>query len=165
MTGTRGIIWRDMVPIWMSISANRTISFHLRSIYTLFDARVFAIVQEILEAESSFPSPQYVTHILSERKAEFWPTCHNILVQNLPMRFRPYLFARFAWAILLHVKHFVITRPRYIVKRNITVDEDGLDSLEYKTEVVPQKELMMSYGGGTKAAISKVSTPRRGQGA
>ncbi|QSS63998.1 hypothetical protein I7I51_01059 [Histoplasma capsulatum] len=84
----------------------------LRSdIHKCFDNRWFVIVPKTAGTEVSTPaalhSPQFVTHILSTEIAQYWPTYHNTLVQHLQVDCSPYLFARFAWAVLLHVKFFI----------------------------------------------------------
>jgi hypothetical protein len=96
-------------------------------VHKIFDARGFAIVPKIAEAETF----QYATHILSSRHAEFWPTHHDILVQNLRKRSRPYLFARFAWAVLLQAKDFIIAGQRRVVQLHVATDKEG-----FETEVV-----------------------------
>jgi hypothetical protein len=72
-----------------------------------FDKRWFAIVPKATVTEGGGQTFQYVTHILSDCAAELWPEYHNTLVQYIDQRSRPYLLARFAWAILLNVKPFV----------------------------------------------------------
>jgi hypothetical protein len=60
---------------------------------------------------------RYITHILLEDIAEFWPLYQNVNVQYLHQHSRPFLFARFAWAILLLAKRFVTNSlPRYIIR-------------------------------------------------
>ena len=123
-------------------------------VHKIFDARGFAIVPKIAEAETF----QYVTHILSDREAEFWPTHHDILVQNLHAMSRPYLFTRFTWAILLQVKDFIIARQRRVVQLRAATDGEGFEIAEYKTEVLTAKQLLKSYGGGGSKAATKAST-------
>ncbi|KAL7624887.1 hypothetical protein AAE478_004101 [Parahypoxylon ruwenzoriense] len=72
-------------------------------VHDIFDNRWFAIVPKTADSGT----PQYVSHILSPSAAEFWPSQHNILIKSLYPDSRPYLFARFAWAILLQVKDFI----------------------------------------------------------
>jgi hypothetical protein len=62
------------------------------NVHKIFDDWGFAIIPKMVEAETF----QYVMHIISSREAEFWPTHHDIIVQNLRERSCPYLFARFA---------------------------------------------------------------------
>ncbi|KAN0069189.1 hypothetical protein V8E54_012818 [Elaphomyces granulatus] len=119
------------------------------------------------EAEASSPteaeaSPQYVTHILLNREAELWPTLYNVLDQYLHRNSHPYLFAHFAWAILLQVKDFVLSSPRNVVQLHITTVEDGVKKKEYKTGFITAEQLMKDYGGGgTKAATPMGKGKRR----
>ncbi|KAL2144174.1 hypothetical protein VTI28DRAFT_9465 [Corynascus sepedonium] len=124
-----------------------------KDIHYLFDARWFVIIPRIGTTDSSLqPSPQYVTHIISQNAAELWPTYHTTLVGSLHAKSRAYLFARFAWAILFRVKLFVIAGLRRHVIR-ISRDEAG--RIEYKAKYCTGAELQDAYGGGR----SKVATP------
>jgi hypothetical protein len=100
-------------------------------VHKIFDAWGFAIVPKIAKAETFH-------YILSSHHAEFWPTHHDILVHNLRERSRPYLFARFAWAILLQVKNFIIAGQRRVVQLHAATDGEGFETAEYKTEVLSQ---------------------------
>jgi HNH endonuclease len=75
-------------------------------LHRCFDKRWFAIIPKSIGISAPY-SPQYVTHILLQGAAELWPTYHNTLVQYLHENAHCYLFARFAWAILLQVKPFI----------------------------------------------------------
>jgi HNH endonuclease len=121
----------------------------LRSdIHAIFDARMFAIVPKTGGGTS-----QYVTHILRGGAANFWPR-HNIFVQYLHPMSYPYLFARFAWAILLQMKTFVcVGTGRSVVQ--VVYDDQG----EARREIQELSgiQLMQNYGGGgsTDATPSK----------
>ncbi|KAG5304192.1 hypothetical protein I7I50_11205 [Histoplasma capsulatum G186AR] len=124
----------------------------LRSdIHRCFDNRWFVIVPKTAGTEVSTPatlhSPQFVTHILSTEMAQYWPTYHNTLVQHLQVDCRPYLFARFAWAVLLHVKPFINSGiPRHIIRLQMTSNE-GQYVLKRKAELLTGAVLKKSYGG------------------
>lgn len=58
-----------------------------------------------------------MTHILSRKAAGLWPDCHNIIPRSLNEETRPYLFADFAWTILLwgqNVHHGPSNISRYL---------------------------------------------------
>jgi HNH endonuclease len=117
-----------------------------------FDNRWFAIIPKVMK--TTIPhSPQYVTHILRREAVELWPTYQNIIVQYLDGKARPYLFARFAWAILLQVKPFITDDlPRHVIRIKIS-DED---KIEYQKELLSGPQLKAYYGGGG----SKGATPK-----
>ncbi|EER45825.1 conserved hypothetical protein [Histoplasma capsulatum H143] len=131
----------------------------LRSdIHRCFDNRWFVIVPKTAGTEVSTPaahhSPQFVTHIISTDMAQYWPTYHNTLVQRLRADCRPYLFARFAWAVLLHVKPLINSGiPRHIIRVQMTSSE-GQAVLKRKAELLTGAVLKKNYGGGSsKRAI------------
>ena len=116
-----------------------------RDIHTCFDNRFLTILPKAFAP--TLGSPQYIVHFLSDNNvaAEYWSFYHHCLVQCLHPKSRPYLFARFAWAILLHVKNFVTGGiPRRVVVR--IEGEDG--SVEYDEKVLNGAQLIASYGGG-----------------
>jgi len=119
-------------------------------LHKCFDDRWFAIVPKVIETTTSH-SPQYVTHILRMQAAELWPAYHNITIQHLDKMARPYLFARFAWAILLQVKPFITSGfSRYVIRIS-TSDED---KIEYKQEHLSGLQLQNYYGGGGSQAAT-----------
>jgi HNH endonuclease len=122
-----------------------------------FDNRWFAIVPKVMKPTIPH-SPQYVTHILQGEAAELWPTCQNIIVQYLRPMARPYLFARFAWAVLLQVKPFITDDlPRHVIR--IQISEE--DKIEYKKELLSGPQLKACYGGGgSKGATPKIKRSR-----
>ena len=125
-------------------------------IHKCFDKRMFAIVPKV--PDTSTP-PQYVTHILLGEAAEFWPACHNTLVQYLPGRAHPYLFARFAWAILLQVKTFITAGSSRWVFR-ISTNEKG--EIEQKKEHINGPLLNAYYAGGGSARATPMKRSRSG---
>jgi hypothetical protein len=117
-----------------------------------FDRRWFTFVPKVTQAGVA-PSSQFVTHILMDDAAELWPTYHNVLVPSLSPESFPYLFAHFAWAILVRVKPFV-TRgfSRRVIQARVN---DG--KVDYETEMLSGSQLMSLYSSGA----SKASTPRK----
>ena len=109
-----------------------------------FDNRWFAITPKTMETTTPH-SPQYVTHILRANAAELWPTYHNTIVQSLNERARPYLFARFAWAVLLQVKPFITAG---FSRHGIRIQISDEDKIEYKEELLSGPQLKAYYGGG-----------------
>ncbi len=126
-----------------------------KDIHHCFDNRWFVIVPKIVkvENESTDPSIQYVTHVISPSTAGFWPRYHNTLIEPIDSLSRPYLFARFAWAILLKVKLFVIKAcPRYVIRVHKGIEGE----IKYEAEHCTGKMLNALYGGGgSQAANSK----------
>jgi len=127
-----------------------------RDIHTCFDNRLLTILPKAF-ARTPGP-PQYIVHFLSNTDiaARYWPTYHHCLVQYLDEGSRPYLFARFAWAILFHVKQFVTSG----ITRCVVVRTGGKDSnVEYDKKVLSGTQLIASYGGGGSRG-SKISGKR-----
>ncbi|KAL7781692.1 hypothetical protein V8C37DRAFT_398130 [Trichoderma ceciliae] len=121
-----------------------------KDLHNCFDNRWFAIVPK-----TTLNGAQYVTHILPKKAAEIWPTYHNVGIQLLPTESRPYLFARFAWAILLQVKAWItIGIPRNVIR--VQVDKEK-GTFEYKMESIAGPQLQFLYGGGG----SKAATPMK----
>ncbi|KAK4162842.1 hypothetical protein QBC43DRAFT_355534 [Cladorrhinum sp. PSN259] len=131
-----------------------------KDIHYAFDARWFVIVPKMVTTDSSpQASYQYVTHIISVSAAELWPTYHNTIVESIHSRSRAYLFARFAWAILLRVKLFVIAgEPRHVIR----VARTPAGRKEYKTEHCSGAELENAYGGGGSRAATPLYTDQDG---
>ncbi|EEQ84126.1 hypothetical protein, variant [Blastomyces dermatitidis ER-3] len=131
-------------------------------IHKCFDNRWFVIVPKVAggrdapEVVTGTRSAHYVSHILSTAAAEYWPTYHNTIVQYLDSKSRPYLFARFAWAILLFVKPFVTAGDsRHVVRLQASTGVEDVE-LEWKAEFLSGAQLRASYsGGGLKSATSK----------
>lgn len=126
-------------------------------LHRCFDNRWFAIVPKVMQTTNPH-SPQYVTHILRTQAAELWPTYQNVIVQYLDMRARPYLFARFAWAILLQVKPFITgSLSRQVIRIKIS-DED---KIEYGKELLSAPQLNAYYGGeGSRGATVRSKRSR-----
>jgi hypothetical protein len=127
-----------------------------KDIHHCFDNRWFVIVPKIAKVEngSVAPSIQYVTHIITRSATGLWPMYQNTLVESLHVGSRAYLFARFAWAILLRVKLFVINGcPRYIIR----IHKDIEGGVKYEAEHCTGKMLSAEYGGGG----SQAATPKK----
>ncbi|KAK3353740.1 hypothetical protein B0T25DRAFT_220543 [Lasiosphaeria hispida] len=112
-------------------------------LHSIFDARMFAIVPR---------NSLLATHVLSPQAADYWPTHHNVPVRHLGINSTPYLFARFAWAILLGVKPFICQGPQRSVIQ-LQIDDKNMPS--YSVEILNGSQLTSQYGGGG----SKDATP------
>jgi HNH endonuclease len=120
-------------------------------LHRCFDKRWFAIIPKSTEISASYP-PQYITHILLQEAAELWPTYHNTPVQYLHENTHYYLFARFAWAILLQVKPFIIAGfSRHVIR----IQMSGEDKINREEKFLNGSQLKAYYGGGG----SKRATP------
>jgi hypothetical protein len=120
-------------------------------LHRCFDNRWFAIIPKVIKTTTPH-SVQYVTHILRAQAAELWQLYHNTVVQYLNNKARPYLFARFAWAILLQIKPFITADfPRHAIRIQIS----GEGKIEYKEQLFSGLQLKSFYGGGG----SKRATP------
>ena len=112
-------------------------------LHSIFDVRMFAIVPR---------NSLLATHVLSNGAADYWPTHHNVPVRHLNIQSTPYLFARFAWAVLLGVKPFICQGPpRSVIQLQI----DDKDMPSYPVEMLNGGQLTSKYGGGG----SKDATP------
>ncbi|EHK45280.1 hypothetical protein TRIATDRAFT_167130, partial [Trichoderma atroviride IMI 206040] len=112
-----------------------------KDLHKCFDDRWFAIVPK----KDPEGSDLYVTHILSSSAAQMWPTYHNVVVNQLSIESKAYVFARFAWAILLRTKQFVTRNvARQVIRRYI--NDEG--EFEYKDERASGPLLKQLYGGG-----------------
>jgi hypothetical protein len=119
-------------------------------IHRTFDSRWLTIAPKVSSVSST---PHYVSHILSTAAAELWPTFQNKLVQYIHPSSRPYLFARFAWSILLSVKPFITVG---VARHVLRVHVEG-ESIKHRTEFVSGPQLVAYYGGGG----SKGATPKK----
>lgn len=128
------------------INCAENILFLGKNLHKCFDDRWFVVVPK-----STTRGIQYVTHILVHNAAEIWPTYQNIIVRGLTSSSRPYLFARFAWAVLLRVKQWVNQGfPRHVIR--VSVDNEKA-VVEYKQELMTGIQLQGLYsGGGSKSA-------------
>lgn len=132
-------------------------------IHKSFDNRWLVMVPKTADAQGTTgPSLDFVAHIIHKRATELWAPYHNVTVQYLDKSCEPYLFARFAWAILLYVKRFVTSGPRKVIRLHVSTTESGGKQLEYKEEFLTKLELDGMYGdGGSSAATSKSSKKRK----
>ena len=136
----------------------------LRSdIHKCFDNRWVVIAPKVQRAAVGAGSPRYMTHILWEDAAELWPTYHNTLVQYLHMRSAPYLFARFASAVLLSVKRFITTNtPRYVIRVEVSTDVNGIQQTKYEKQLLNGQQLNNLYGGGGSKAATPIKIKPQG---
>jgi HNH endonuclease len=119
-------------------------------LHRCFDKRWFAIIPKSKEISAPHSS-QYVTHILLDEAAELWPRYHNTTVQYLDEKSHYYLFARFAWTILLLVKPFIIAGfSRHVIR----IQMSGEDKIIREEKFLNGSQLKTYYGGGgSKRAI------------
>ncbi|KKZ66495.1 hypothetical protein EMCG_07775 [[Emmonsia] crescens] len=124
-------------------------------IHKYFDKRWFVVVPKIPGAGGPV---QYVSHVLSVNAGEIWPKYHNVLVQYLDSESRPYLFARFAWAILLFARPFVTMGfPRQVIQLHVSTDADNVQ-VNWKAQFFSGEPLKSLYGeGGSKSAAPRKS--------
>ena len=137
---------------------------HLRyDLHRCFDNRWFAIIPKFAgtvaqSAENTThilapEAAEYTTHILAREAAELWPTYHDTIVDYLPSSCHPYLFARFAWAVIMRVKHFIVQGTT----RQVIRVHNGDGTQEYRSEKITGAQLKLDYGGGR----SKNATPKK----
>jgi hypothetical protein len=138
-------------------------------IHKCFDKRWIVIVPKVPRAVAGVEvaePPRFVAHILSKDAAELWHTHHNTLVQYLNIDSAPFLFARFAWAILLSVKRFVTANvTRHVIRAVVSTQSIGgneTQGTKYESQFLQGQELNNLFGGGG----SKAATPmkRKAQG-
>lgn len=110
----------------------------------------FAIVPKLTQS-----GIQCVTHILSHNATEIWPTYQNSIVRGLSIPSRPHLFARFAWAIFLRAKMFVIQGFPLQVIRVHNDWEEG--NVEWKQELMTGIQLQRLYGDGWNTSDTPTS--------
>lgn len=121
-----------------------------------FDRGLFAIAPK---ASAIGVPPQYVTHIMSAEASEIWPDSHNLVAQHVRNASQPYLFARFAWAVLADVKHFLVLNDvsRKVVRLELEKGSRG----EYVERLMMSDELKAIYddepvrSSGTSSAGSE----------
>jgi hypothetical protein len=122
-----------------------------KSLDKCFEDRWFAVVPKLTPS-----GIQFVTHILSKEAVEIWPTYQNVIVRGVGFPSIPYLFARFAWAILHHVETRFVNQgfPRHVIR--IHVDEkEGY--VEYKQELMSGIQLQGLYGDGGSSSATLIS--------
>ncbi|KAG5301241.1 hypothetical protein I7I48_01190 [Histoplasma ohiense] len=126
-------------------------------IHRSFDDRLMVIVPKLSEEGSdSGPVYRFVAHILQPRGEEFWSDYHNIIVQYLNRLSGPYLFARFAWAVLFLANPFILRRvPRSVIR--VKRSPQG-EVLGYEGTTLTGAQLQSLYGfGGSHSEAGEVS--------
>jgi hypothetical protein len=132
-----GMIRYGFTPGLTDVNNVRNILCLRADLHSLFDSRMFAIVPK---------NSKFATHILSKNMAaDYWPTYHNVPVRHLHDEPAPFLFARFAWAILLNVTAFVLMGLNRSVIQ-VQLDNEGRRS--YLVEILNGDKLISKYGGG-----------------
>ncbi len=122
-------------------------------LHQLFDGHAFALVPK---PSSTIPA-SYLVHVVHTKAAEIEPIYHNVPILALHRDARPYLFARFGWAILLHAKVFILQ-----TSQPCSVRVWDKSKSEYTTMRLSHRQLVKRYGGGSsKAATSKAGTPSK----
>ncbi|KAH8910885.1 hypothetical protein BR93DRAFT_964724 [Coniochaeta sp. PMI_546] len=116
-----------------------------------FDKRYWAIVPK----PAADGSTSYATHLLSSEFSDMWPQHHSIVLPtaSFVLLFREYVFARFAWAILMQLKSFLCMGPR---RRLIRALADDTGEYQFMIEFLPSQQLQALYsGGGSRNATPK----------
>ncbi|KAL2755981.1 hypothetical protein ACRALDRAFT_210879 [Sodiomyces alcalophilus JCM 7366] len=124
-------------------------------IHVCFDKRWFVIVPKTASTISS--EPQYVTHIISPEAEEFSPIYQDTIVRPRT-RSKHFLFVRFAWAILLRAKPFLLRDEKRWVLQVSGVDEDG--KLQHVREEMSGQRLQQIYGGGGSCSATPMKRSR-----
>ena len=142
-------------PILGDINNSNNILPLRADIHHCFDDRWLVIVPKLVTPSSH----QYVTHLISQEAAELWPTWHDTLVQNIPINSTPFLFAHFAWAVLLGAKPFITMG----ISRNVVrIVEKNEDKFERKIERLSGVQLEALYcGGGSKGCTPQNKRSRK----
>ncbi|SPO07719.1 uncharacterized protein DNG_10414 [Cephalotrichum gorgonifer] len=126
-------------------------------IHMCFDARHFAVVPKPPDAEGTGDGA-YVVHDFSG-DAEFTTLYHNIPLLYLEATSPQYIFARFAWTVLIGIKPFLEAGlSRQVVQLNI----QGL-GLEWKSVLLDGQRLAGIYGPGGSRSASTKKRRRRAQ--
>jgi len=99
----------------------------------------------------------YVSHFLMPDAAELWNDHHNIRGSSLTMLSRPYIFARFAWALFLGVKPFILGAQERVIVR-VEVKDGQFKRVE---QTLSGAELEKLYGGGGSLAATPKSGSRK----
>ncbi|KAH0425471.1 piwi domain-containing protein [Colletotrichum camelliae] len=133
-------------------------------IHRCFDTRMFSIVPKP-EYASADPdtspldrSIAYVLHVFGSNIEEFSDMYHNTCFQYLDNTSREYLFARFAWTILILLKPFVLAgMNRSVIRNNSQV------AGTWVTEELSGSKLSSSYGGGGREVLARRSAAGSGK--
>lgn len=128
-------------------------------IHMCFDARQFALVPKpTTEGQGSESTSSFVVHVLDQQEAEFSEEYHNRRVSSLSSVSREFLFARFAWTVLLLVKPFLLAGiARRDARYRVYSDDAGSTSDLYpetRIETLGDKRLLVLYGGGGSRSAS-----------
>ncbi|KAK3338673.1 hypothetical protein B0T25DRAFT_512384 [Lasiosphaeria hispida] len=135
-----------------------------------FDALWYAIVPKPVVGWASrnppsdlnmrrVPITSYAIHVLVVDHPLFAAKYHDRKVPHLGGVAREYLFARFAEAILIRVKPFILAYKTRSVARFITVDDEDV----IKVEKLDGKTLFGTYGAGGKTRSGSPSKRKRAE--
>ncbi|KAK0702739.1 hypothetical protein B0H67DRAFT_558352 [Lasiosphaeris hirsuta] len=103
------------------------------------------------------PNTSYAIHVLVVDHLLFAAKYHDRRVPHLGGVAREYLFARFAEAIFIRVKPFILAYKTRSVARFITVDDEDV----VQVEKLDGKTLLSAYGGGGKTRSGSPSKRKR----
>ncbi|KEZ45521.1 hypothetical protein SAPIO_CDS1848 [Scedosporium apiospermum] len=126
-------------------------------IHKCFDLqREFAIVpkREIYGPAAQNSQRRYVVHCLGNDSPEFWGLYQNVPLQYIGHLSKEALLARFAWAVILDVKPFLLQGPaRNIVRCNVGGQQEARE--------MTIAELTELYGGGGSMAATRLPSRER----
>ncbi|KAH8890487.1 hypothetical protein GQ53DRAFT_177621 [Thozetella sp. PMI_491] len=117
-------------------------------LHTLFDQRWFVV----------FPCPEYRVYVIQQRASRIVNDIHDVPV-CLSGVVAPFLFTRFAWAVLFAVKGFVTGQQSRKVRVRNTKTTPG--EPKYITTIMSGEELQIRYGGGGSKAATPISKRSR----
>ncbi|KAK0713855.1 hypothetical protein B0T26DRAFT_376920 [Lasiosphaeria miniovina] len=134
--------------------------------HTTFNShRSFVIVPKevAIRSETSVDSGrEYVVHHFSMDDEEVWRSHHTVIIETLHRRARPYIFARFAWAVFSKFKFFVIAGLR---RRTIRLVKDtGSGNIAYQTDWAGGDDLFSLYSAGRSQSVSSKRKKTQGEG-
>ena len=133
-----------------------------------FDAFWFALVPKPVVATTTTTAATatatattiaYTVHVLVDSQPLFPTFYHDIQLPHLRGVAREFLFARFAQAVFIRVKPFVIVRKRRLIARFVV---DGMKE-EVIREELSGDALFKAYGGGRTRSASPTKRKRGGE--
>jgi len=128
-----------------------------KDIHHCFDNMWFAFVPRKVQAVDRDSGTQYVSYILTNAATELWPEYHNIIVDHPSGDPSPFLFARFAYTVILGVKDWILRGKQRSVMQ-LTVDQDVCKYIEKR---VSGDELQKEYGGGGSKGAMPMEQPSK----
>lgn len=144
-------------PDGLGINSHRNIVNLRADLHKIYDANIFAFVpkREIYGPDSGTNPLSYVFHVLrADDVGEVWAMFHNVPTQGMEHTMREFHFARFARAILLGVKDFILQgHPRVVLRT-----EEGGEPTVRELSGAVLKDL---YGGGGTRTPSPLNPRKR----